>query len=312
MNAAPTAAPHAWSDDAFLAKAQLYFEQMHNHAHDDWKFVLWSTLALEFLARAALARISPTLLADAKDWNNILYALEQQPRAQRFVPKSVNLSVVIDRLMETIPNFDPELAGIAKVHIARRNEELHSGNNSLYGLGTSAWLPDFYRCSKVLLQSMGEDLKTCLNRGATQSAEQMIAASVDQSANAVRQDIEAHKAQWLQVQDDEKQQLISRASTWATRQTGHRVKCPACNCDALVVGLPVAPPIKTIQGDEITELQQYLPSKFECISCGLKISGLPRLNASGLGDAYTATQIYDAAEFYADELIGGYEPDYND
>ncbi len=38
-------------------------------------------------------------------------------------------------------------------------------------------------------------------------------------------------------------------------------------------------PHKTIKEDEITETQEYLPTQFECIACGLKIFGLSRLNA---------------------------------
>jgi hypothetical protein len=104
-----------------------------------------------------------------------------------------------------------------------------------------------------------------------------------------------------------------QASIWAIKQTGHRVKCPACDCDALLSGAPIDAPIRTIDGDEITEVQQKLPSRFECIACGLKISGLPQLAACGLGDAYKTTSIYDAAEYYApDDDYSGFEPDNNE
>jgi hypothetical protein len=41
-----------------------------------------------------------------------------------------------------------------------------------------------------------------------------------------------------------------------------------------------------------------LPSSFECTACGLRISGLSKLSACGLGDAYTAKSTYSAAEFF--------------
>ena len=41
-----------------------------------------------------------------------------------------------------------------------------------------------------------------------------------------------------------------------------------------------------------------LPSSFECTACGLRISGLSRLAACGLGDAFTATSTRSVAEFF--------------
>jgi hypothetical protein len=61
-----------------------------------------------------------------------------------------------------------------------------------------------------------------------------------------------------------------------------------------------------------------LPSTFECIACGLRISGLSKLSACGLGDAFTAKSIYSAADFFGlyteDELeeARGEMPNYPD
>ncbi len=71
--------------------------------------------------------------------------------------------------------------------------------------------------------------------------------------------------------------------------------------------------MQSIKDDQITETQQYLPSKFECIACGLKISGLSQLSVANLGDAYKATFTFDAAEYFTsqDEDVE-YEPDFNE
>ena len=68
--------------------------------------------------------------------------------------------------------------------------------------------------------------------------------------------------------------------------------------------------------------QTIWPSSFECVACGLRISGLSKLAASGLGNAYSATRTYTAAEFFElyteDELEEArnewqeYEPDFNE
>ena len=63
-------------------------------------------------------------------------------------------------------------------------------------------------------------------------------------------------------------------------------------------------------GDVITEKQHFLPAQFECVACGLKMTGLSHLSAAGLGDGFTATTVYDAAELYAQEPE--FEPDFNE
>ena len=55
---------HGWFEEALFAKAVLYVERMEAEPPDHWQYAFWSALALELLARAALAHISPTLLAD--------------------------------------------------------------------------------------------------------------------------------------------------------------------------------------------------------------------------------------------------------
>jgi hypothetical protein len=84
----------------------------------------------------------------------------------------------------------------------------------------------------------------------------------------------------------------------------------------MVAGEPVSAPTKRFNVDEITEItetQEYLPDQFQCIACGLKITGLSRLNVVGLGDRYKKTQVYNAAEYYAPaDDKAGYDDDNNE
>jgi hypothetical protein len=91
------------------------------------------------------------------------------------------------------------------------------------------------------------------------------------------------------------------------------VDCPACGSHALVVGEPVSAPVQRLNDGEITETQEYLPNRFECVACGLKITGLSKLAVTGLSDRYKKTQIYDAAEYYApSDEHAGYDDDNNE
>ena len=313
-NPAPAPAPHEWSKDALFAKSQLYAEEMFTHTPDDWRFVLWSTLALELLARAALSSISPALLADAKDWNNVYFAFGHEPRSRKFVPKSIDITSVFARLQSSHFALDPRLESFGVLHMQRRNEEVHSGGSPLSDIKSSTWLPTFYETCKALLQGMGESLGSMFDSATVTSAEQMITAARDESAKAVRGTIVGHKTVWDQKEEAEQDRLRAQASVWAARHLGHRVECPACGSDALVTGVPTAPAVRTLEDDNVVERQAYVPTRFECVACTLKINALPQLHAADLADTYTSTTKYDASEYYAPESDEweGYEPDNNE
>lgn len=311
---------HPWSEEALLLKAQLYLEQMEFSVADEWQFGLWSALSLELLCRAALSHISPALLADSKNWRNITYAMGNEPTAKKFSPASIPTSEVISRLSEIVPEITDEIAGFCSQHFQKRNAELHTGDAVFSASGTSRWLPRFYQAYKVLLASMGRELSDLIP-DATQ-AEAMIDSLKDATAKSVQQDITAHAKVWSNKSVNEKEALILQAKTWATRHTGHRVQCPSCGSPSLLQGGPSGSVSTQVNDGEVVQRQTMLPATFECVACGLKISGFSKLTACGLGDAFTSKTTYTAAEFFElyteDELeearneVPDFEPDFNE
>ncbi len=281
---------------------------------DEWEYALWSGFSLEFLARAALANVSPVLLAETdKNWSSLYHALGFAPIEERFTPKSIPISEVFKRLMAIFPEFTKEHEAFGILHTSRRNTELHSGTPAFDGVKVSSWQPRFYQTSEILLISLGMTLDDYFGQMEAKVVRQVIAATADDSAKAVKSDVDAHKKVWQAKSASDRSVLQSHALIWATRQAGHRVTCPSCNSSALVVGEAVSAPVQSICDGEITEKQEHLPNHFECVACGLKISGLSRLTVIGLGDRYKKTHIYDAAEFYAPEDdYSGYEDDNNE
>ncbi|PKP71936.1 MAG: hypothetical protein CVT83_02495 [Alphaproteobacteria bacterium HGW-Alphaproteobacteria-5] len=310
----PAATPQSWDAEALYLKAERYVQHMSALDSDDWEYALWSSLSLEFLARAALANVSPALLADTdRSWSSLYHALGFVPTEEKFAPKSIAISEVFKRLTAILPDFTKEHESFGILHTGRRNAELHSGEPAFDGIKGSVWQPRFYQTCEVLLASMGMTLKDFVGNDEGEVAKKLIIAAADDSAKAVRGEIEAHKKVWIAKEENEREALGSQATVWATRQAGHRVSCPACGSQALVVGDPVSVPIQRLNDGEITETQEYLPNRFECIACGLKIAGLSRLNVAGLGDRYKKTLVYDAAEYYEPEDdYAGYEDDNNE
>lgn len=165
------------------------------------------------------------------------------------------------------------------------------------------------------LADFGTDLAAVFGEEEAQIAEKLIAAFQDEAAKSVKATISARETVWNKKENEEREKASAIATLWATKHVGHRVKCPACKSDAIVTGDPISTPQKSINGDIITEKLEHLPSKFECIACGMKIGGLSQLTVAGVGDVYVETQSYDAIEYYAppehDEWYG-YEPDNNE
>ncbi len=315
-----SATQNPWSSESLYAKSQLYIEQMESGIADQWQYGLWSALCLELLSRSALAHISPVLLADSKNWRNLTHAMGKAPTARKFTPISISTKEVLARLTELDPKFTEEVAGFCSQHLERRNAELHTGETIFTEIGTSQWLPKFYQACKLLLESMDKSLSEFVCDSS--QAQALVDSLEDAAAKAVAQDINAHAKVWSNKGETDKETALLQATTWATRHSGHRVECPSCKAPALLQGNPTGAVTTEIQEDEVIQRQTMLPSAFECIACGLKISGFSKLSACNLGDAFSGKTIYSAAEFFElyteEELdearseIPDYEPDFNE
>jgi len=269
---------------------------MEASADKDELFAFWSALLLELLARAALATVSPVLLAAEMNWRNAAYAVGLSTTKRGFSPISASSKDVLLRLSETQPTFTAEHVSFCTTHFDRRNSELHTGEVAFSSLGSSQWLPHFYKVSKVLLAAMNKDLSALFSD--SESAEAMIVALDDAAAKAVLQDVNAHKVVWFRKLESERIEATAQAAVWAARQIGHRVRCPSCESTSLLQGSPVGPVKTEVVDFEVYQRQKVVPSIFACNACGLRISGYSKLMACGLGDSYTATTISSAADFF--------------
>lgn len=287
---------HPWSHESLYSKALLYVQRMEIHPPEDDQFAFWSALALELLGRAALASISPVLISDSSNWRNISYALGSDPTAKKFTPNSIITNEVFGRLKELLPSFSNEVAGFCVQHLGRRNSELHTGELAYAELGTQEWLPRYYEACSILLSSMSKSLADFVSDHET--AESMIESLRDAAANAVQKDINAHAQVWSNKSGEERDQEMAKSELWASRQLGHRVTCPSCTCIGLLQGSPTGTVTKEVLENDVVERQTMLPSSFVCNSCGLRISGLSKLSAAGLGNAFTARSTYSAAEYF--------------
>ena len=300
MNPLPT--PHIWSFDALFMKAERYAEEMHEQNPSDWQFGFWSALTLEFLLRASVAKISPCLLADPKDWSNVLYATGMTPNVKKFIPHSVGIGVLLPHVENTFPSFTTEMKNFCASHIARRNAEFHSGDLPFEKAGTASWLPGFYLTCECLLTIVESSLGDFFGSEVEASAIEHIAAKKDDAAQQVKQSISARRTIWEEKTEAEREGLQQKSSASMTRYYGHRVACPSCECEAVLHGSPSGPVTRSVDEDCIVERQPMLPSLFECVACELTINGYSKLVACGLGDVFTGTSNYEPSEFFATDF----------
>jgi hypothetical protein len=301
-----------WSKEALHTKAIRYFEQMLSvHDRNDWQFGFWSSLALEMIAKAALANISPALIADGKDWNNVAYALGKGSDTKNL--KSIDISEVFKRLKQLLTPEKFTMIEFCVIHINKRNSELHSGDLPFDDLKVSEWLSKYYVAISELLLSYNETLESTLGIDEAKCANTFIQAYRDDTKNAVLASIAAYKTVWNNKSDEEKNILREQARIVSTRQRGHRVDCPSCKCVALLHGNATGSPNLKIEDELIIEKQEILPESFECIACGLKISGYSKLSACGLGQTFIATASYEPTEYFNIETEhNSFEDDFNE
>ena len=298
MNTETQVTGHEWSEEALFCKAMLYFQQMESYDTKDWRHGFWSALGLEFLARAALAHISPVLLAKANsnNWQYLAHALGIPPTKKNFFPISVSVTDVFERLNKLIPGFSKETHQFCIKHMGIRNSEIHSGNLAFESIAKSRWLPRFYSACKVLAESMGRDLEELISDST--AANHLIRSLAKELEEEVIRTITDYRRKWSAKTKVEKKTALSQATSWARQTSGHRTDCPSCDSPALLKGSPTGSVSTTVDDDEIVQKQKQLPSSFECIACGLRISGLSRLSACGLGDAFSETTYYTPEEYF--------------
>lgn len=266
-------------------------------------FPFWSSLSLEFLARAALAHISPVLLAEVSDpdGRNLLHALGIVPKVKSFVPKSIQTTEVLTRCEQVVPDFTKELELFCRGFTNKRNEELHSGGTPFTSLANHTWLPRFYDAATVLLAFQKKTLKDLVGEQEAKAATTMLEAVADEAAKSVKKLINAHSEVWKNKSEKEQKQLSAVAKKAARSSLGHVVNCPACGSNALLTGEEIRQQPPVLEDEELVVRSFVLPTDLECEACGLTIKGHSQLYAAGLGSQFTNTATYDPVEFYAQE-----------
>jgi len=266
------------------------------------EFGLWASLGLELLARAAVSKTSPALLADPdKDQKNLLHALGI---SSSHSPKSIPTIQVLSHCRTLVPAFTEDEFKAASALLNRRNEELHTGAAAFATFPLQSWIGAFFRCCKILAEHQGESLTSLFGAEEATVAEEILGKVEAGVTNNVKSAISAHSKVFNAKDGDERKKLAAEAQTESemlSHRGHHCVICPSCGCTATVQGTTYGGERLEHKGDTIIVRESVIPTKFNCTACGLKLAGYQELVAAAVGDHFTHRSEYSPSDYY--ELV---------
>lgn len=301
-----------WKSDDLWQKAKLYFCRAYAVNREDPLFPLWSSLALELLARAALAGVHPVLLADPQQGENILYACGFPSSA---LPKSVPAKTVFHRLTVVLPSFTDDDFRFCTALMEMRNAELHSGLLPFDKYPAKNWFPQLCRVVKLLTESCGKSMEDLLGAAEATAAAEMIKGLEAKLHGEVNELIKKAKEAFTALSVEERLERVKATKAplieemdWKSK----RVKCPSCEASGVLYGEVV----KTLEAkateDGIEERAIIMPAKFRCLACDLYLPTAQHLLIVEMAEHYTVATVADPKDYYGIEfdLSEYYDADY--
>ncbi|GAB5526803.1 MAG: hypothetical protein Roseis2KO_46750 [Roseivirga sp.] len=290
----------SWEREPLFTKAKLYLEKAFDEDKEEPFFGLYCALGLELLARSAIAKVSPTLLAEPdREHQNLLHALNLGSlKSQK---KSIGMVHVLNLCQTLITGFIDENVTAAKAIINRRNEEVHSGTAAFDEYPTQQWIAGFYKCCKILTEFQGESLNSLFGEDIQKEAEIILEEVKEQVVGKTKSAIAAHQKVFDGKDEDVREKLSEQAQKNGDKLSfrgHHRVECPACGSTATVFGEPYGKQNIENNENEIIVRQSVLPTKFSCYACELKLTGYSSLKAADLANHYSRKNTYSPEEYY--------------
>ena len=297
----------SWEKNTLFNKSKIYFEKGFKQEKEDPFFGLFCAIGLELLAKAALANISPTLLAEPdREHKYLLHALNLG--SPKIPKRTINTSQVINLCTKLIPEFTDELSKIAHSMVSRRNEELHTGSAAFAEYKAQNWIDGLYKCCKILAEHIDETLETLFGSEEAEAALIILNETEEKVVTEVESLIAAHKKVFDSKDKETKSKLINESKEKGeklSKRGYHKIDCPSCGCTATLQGKVYGEGTVQNLASEIVVRQHVMPNEFNCISCELKLKGYAKLKAAKIANHYTRRTTYTPEEYYG--LINPYD-----
>lgn len=292
-----------WDSEQYWEKARRYIEMADQPEREPWERPFWLSLAMEFLARAALTKVHPALNADPEgDGLNILYAFGFELKGQ---PKSLPIHAVLLRLQKILPeSFTKPRREFCDFFANLRNQELHTADLAFEGLAESKWLARFYDICLVLCEELGKTPEALLGTEEAQAAKDLVKTLKSDKISAVKSKIAAHQSVFEARPADERTKVAGEVNAlskqWITTRT--KVNCPACKNAAQLQGSIERVSRPFYDGEQLLEKVIVRAHRLECMACGLALADIDELHVAEIEPHFEYLQ--------ETELHDYHEPDY--
>jgi hypothetical protein len=285
-----------YDHEALWLKAKLFL----NRAMDDHEVrpfdeqALWASLALELLAKAALARQSPLLIAvPTEDGTNVLIALGLIGGDARF--ESVPAKTLYSRCEKAFRPFNKSEA--EKITWAR-NEYLHGAAGGFTPIPANAWWPRFWAQAVILIAACDKGIEDLVG----DTRESIVTSHLEQNKKNIehRTEMLLERARQRRAQYEAGTLPAKVAGEWQpsrslTAGMTHREDqtCPACGRDGVIEGDNVSnveTVYEQIDEDDFDVLVTLTVDAdyFSCAQCGLVLDDAQLLEQAGV-DLYFLT-----------------------
>jgi hypothetical protein len=283
-----------FAEEALWMKARLFINRaMDAEEHRSFdEQALWASLSLELLAKAALSRVSPLLIATpTEEGTNLLIASGLVEGEATF--QSVPAKTVFTRCAKAFRPFSLKEA----MHFAGgRNEYLHGGAATITALPPHAWWPRFWAQAVILLTAQDREIEEFVGPDRHPLVEEHLARNRQHVQDRVtaliaraKQRLSRHQAGLL----TSRQEAEWAATADPFAQLGHHIEatCPACGASGTLEGQEVLSVEREWEqlGPEDFDVSVHLTvgsDCFGCPTCHLVLDGYELIEAAGLPEQF--------------------------
>lgn len=255
---------------------------------------LWSASAFELLAKAALAKVSPLLVADpADDGRSLLVAAGLTADTSRF--KSVPAKGLFSRCDRAFRGFNSQEAGWIA---SKRNEELHSALSPFSSIDSDKWWERYWSQAIILIHAQDAELADFVGARREREIEQHLARNRQNVSRRVQTLIERaqHRSRLAAKSEDAWNEIVALNARPGFLADFHEpTRCPACEDLGSLLGDEVLDAEVEYEGEEWVPTEHVIVAAeaFECEACGLRLHGLEYIEEAGLPDSFHAEREYE-------------------
>ncbi|MGW6006752.1 hypothetical protein ACWFNS_09010 [Oerskovia enterophila] len=295
----------AFDADAFWVKARLFvnraMEPGDERSQDERR--LWAALALELLAKWALAETSPTLVADPVNagGDQLLKALGLKEGG---LSVTVSASTAFKRCQSIYRPFSEQDA--SKFSKAR-NDYLHGAEFALVGPPDNAWWSRYWSLIHVLLTAHERPIDDFVGSARVAEVEEHLARNAmrtkhqfEAAVEAARRNLARFEAGQMTAIETQRWALLSDRRAWLSYSD--QATCPACGALGTVESDDALDRNVSYEYDDgyATVDVTFVPDHFSCPKCHLLLDDHELITEAGLDEEHVVPSDedpYDEGEY---------------